>query len=205
VSGKLRKRKHKPKFKPGFWKKPKEEQTMKWITVPEPCEAFGNDGKPVIDRMEEVDDLDAAGLPKLNDKGEKLKKQVTIVLGKVDTLRYLRLFVFNEVEPNGEKGVKSKLGIGYEANERIHTLIELFKNAKPGDDVCIDNADYEAVVKCIKTRVWQHTFVGAQFFPIEQAWIKASDKPPELKSTPAETTLPQIPQTPKAETPSAQA
>lgn len=111
--------------------------------------------------------------------------QVKKPIGAVTLYRYLTMYVFGEMEIDEKTGNAKhlKIGIGYDGNERMHTLGSQFKNAIPGETVPVSGEDHKTVEKIIREKKWSNSYLSQQFYELERAWMKAEDRPPATLET----------------------
>lgn len=152
-------KKRKPPKRDYYWRR----KHMRYVTVPAPVTPTTQDKKPL----------------KMRDEDNNLTE-----MGEVSMHRYLMTFIVNEtVKPptREEPNPDAKIGKGREGNKRITRLDNAFENAKPGDVVAVEEADWEKVKKIAEEKNWSPASFGAFFTPFEDAWFDAPEKKPEPK------------------------
>jgi hypothetical protein len=65
---------------------------------------------------------------------------------------------------------------GVEGVRRVNKINALFIDAKPGEYVAVEDADYAAVLKTVNEIEWTQPLIGAQLVPFMDAWEKALDQ-----------------------------
>jgi hypothetical protein len=136
---------------------------MKYVIVPAVVAPKVN-GKPVVIGMEPSSDG---------------KEPTPVFLTEVSVHRYLMMFIVDTEErsADGRTPGAPKIGIGYDGNRRIVRLDRSFGEAKPGDVVAVEDADWIKVKKIIEEKTWTPPSFGACFISFEEAWMVARDKP----------------------------
>lgn len=97
---------------------------------------------------------------------------------------YLLRYVINEARveatPGGQKSIP-KMGEGYAGTKAIRKLDRLFENAKPGDIVPVEDADWQRVHDIINEMTFQPPHFGAALEALADAWMRAPDSKEEAE------------------------
>lgn len=70
-----------------------------------------------------------------------------------------------------------KLGRGYDGIRRALSLDNAFKNAMPGAEIIVDEADHKAALDVLREKEWADPLIGAQLLPFYTAWFEAKEEP----------------------------
>jgi hypothetical protein len=138
---------------------------MKYVTVPAVVAEPKVGGRPV-----------SLGMQPAPDGSEP----TPILLVDVTLHQYLMMFIVDtqEASPDGRTPGAPKIGVGYDGNRRISKLDRSFKDARPGDSIAVEDADWRIVKKIIEEKAWMPPSFGACFISFEEAWMVASDHQP---------------------------
>lgn len=149
---------------------------IKHVLVPLPVVLLSSNGERLVTLKASSTEKDENGKP----------RQISEPINPISMYDYLINYIFNEpeIDPATKNPKGLKIGIGFDGNERMHTLGAAFKGAIPGTVIPVDGADHAIVSKIIRETNWTNGWVAQQLYPLERSWIKAEDKPPLLTTVP---------------------
>lgn len=75
----------------------------------------------------------------------------------------------------------ANIGNGIEGAKRVRKLDRAFEDAKPGDVVGVEDADYKVVMEVISKIQWARPALAAQLLPLLEAWEVAEKQDEEWR------------------------